>query len=111
MDVELLAQTLALQSASPARGVEAQIEAGRKSGRISTAQAGTLLEAYRLCWHLQAGSRLLSDRDLDPAKLGQGARAFLLRECEEASPEALSAHLAKAAGKADAEITAFLTGP
>ena len=111
MDIELLAQTLALQSASPARGVEAQIEAGRKAGRISQGQAGTLLDAYRLCWHLQAGSRLLSDRDLDPAKLGQGARAFLLRECDEASPEALSAHLAACAAGADAEISATLTGP
>jgi glutamate-ammonia-ligase adenylyltransferase len=111
MDIELLAQTLALQAASPARGVEAQIAAGRKAGRISAAQAGTLLKAYRLCWHLQAGSRLLSDRDLDPAKLGMGARAFLLRECEEASPEALSAHLAEAAAGADAEIAATLTGP
>jgi glutamate-ammonia-ligase adenylyltransferase len=91
--------------------VEAQIEAGRKSARITHAQGETLLAAYRLCWHLQAGSRLLSDRDLDPAKLGMGARAFLLRECGEASPEALSLHLAEAAARADAEITACLTGP
>jgi len=110
MDIELLAQTLALQSASPARGVEAQIEAGRKSARITAAQAETLLVAYRLCWHLQAGSRLLSDKDLDPAKLGQGARAFLLRECDEASPEGLSDHLAACTGRADAEITAYLKG-
>ena len=109
MDIELLAQTLALQSASPARGVEAQIEAGRKAGRVTTAQAEILLSAYRLCWHLQAGSRLLSDKDLDPAKLGQGARAFLLRECGEATPEALSADLAGRAALADAEITAYLT--
>jgi glutamate-ammonia-ligase adenylyltransferase len=108
MDIELLAQTLALQSASPARTVEAQIEAGRRTARISDDQAATLLKAYRLCWPLQAGSRLLSDRDLDPAKLGEGARAFLLRETAEPTVEALTEALVSAAGLAEAVIAAYL---
>lgn len=110
LDVELLGQTLALLVASPSRGTEAQIEAGRKAGRIDAAQAATLLAAFRLCWRLQAGSRLLSDRDLDPAQLGEGARAFLLRECGEASPEALTAALAAATAGARAVIETCLEG-
>jgi glutamate-ammonia-ligase adenylyltransferase len=110
LDVELLAQTLALLSASPARGTEAQIEAGRRSGRIDGAQAALLLGAFRLCWRLQAGSRLLSDRDLDPAQLGEGARGFLLRECGEATPEALTGALAAATAAARAVIETFLEG-
>jgi len=39
-----------------------------------------VLDAYRLCWRLQAGSRLLTDKALDMDRLGIGARAFLLRE-------------------------------
>ncbi len=111
LDIELLAQTLALRAASPLRGVEAQIEAGRKTAQITPAQAETLLTAYRLCWRLQAGSRLLSDRDLDPAKLGEGARAFLLRECGQASVEALTDALQRSAARAEAEIAAILQGP
>lgn len=110
MDIELLAQTLALRAASPVRGVEAQIEAGRKAGLIARERAEVLLQTYRLCWRLQAGTRLLSDRDLDPAKLGEGARAFLLRECQMASAVALTEALAAHAARAEAEIAATLEG-
>ncbi len=106
MDVELMAQTAALLTGSPARGVERQIEAGRKGGILSDSDATGLLEAYRLMWRLQAGSRLITEDPLDPAKLGEGACAFLLRETGETDGEALSQRLDRVAGLAGAVIAA-----
>ena len=56
------AQMLALQAASPARGPERQLLAGQKAGLLSQTDETKLLDALRLCWRLQAGSRLLSPR-------------------------------------------------
>ncbi len=104
MDIELLAEMAALLTGSPARGVERQIEAGRKGGILSDSDATGLLEAYRLMWRLQAGTRLITDGALDPAKLGEGACAFLLRETGQASAAALSDRLESVAGLAEAVI-------
>ena len=95
MDIELAAQTLALLSGSPARGVERQIAAG--TGRIlpeSDAQA--LLVAYRLLWRLHAAARLLSERPVDWDGLGEGGRAFILRETGAVDAGCLAADLAQA---------------
>ncbi len=108
LDVELMAQTLALQVASPARQPERQIEAGRKAGLIDRPATEALLTAYRLSWQLQAASRLLSDRPFDPAELGEGALSFLLRECDAPDPEVLGHRLAETAGLARAVIDAYL---
>ena len=110
MDVELLAQMLALIVGSPAHGVERQLKAGVTAGKLSQTEETALLDAYRLCWRLQAGSRLLSDQVLDPAALGAGARAFLLRETGEASVAALSERLARVAALADLVISARIVG-
>ena len=108
MDIELMAQTCALLTGSPARGVERQIEAGRKGGIVSDSDASVLLDAYRVMWRLQAGSRLITDQVLDPATLGEGARAFLLRETGEAGADALSDRLERVAGLAEAVIAAHV---
>ena len=108
MDIELLAQTLALQAASPARQVERQIAAGVKAGKASHSDETALLDAYRLMWRLQCGARLLSDRVVDPGRLGEGGRAFLLRETGAETVEALSLRLAAAAGLAEGVISAHL---
>jgi len=79
-DIEMLAQMLALKAASPARRPEAQIAAGKRAGLLDSAAAETLLGAYRLLWRVQCALRLLGLRGGDPAALGEGARAFLLRE-------------------------------
>jgi len=79
-DIELLAQMLALQAASGARRVEAQLMAGRRASRIDPAREEALLAAYRLLWRVQCVMRLLGDRATDPDALGEGAQAFLLRE-------------------------------
>jgi [glutamine synthetase] adenylyltransferase / [glutamine synthetase]-adenylyl-L-tyrosine phosphorylase len=106
MDIELLAEMAALLTGSPARGVERQIEAGRKGGILSDSDATALLEGYRLMWRLQAGTRLITEGTLDPAKLGEGACAFLLRETGEASAASLSDRLEHVAGLAEAVIAA-----
>ncbi|MCT8329140.1 glutamine-synthetase adenylyltransferase [Albidovulum sediminis] len=79
-DLELLAQTVTLLAADPARRVEAQLRAGLRAGLLTKEEEAALQSGYRFLWRLQAGGRLLSDRPLDMAALGEGGRAFLLRE-------------------------------
>ena len=109
MDIELCAQMVALQAGSPARGVERQLEAGRTGGQLSQMDATVLADAQRLFWRMQAASRLLTDQVLEPATLGVGATAFLLRETGVAEGVGLAAVLAKAATAAGAVITRLLT--
>lgn len=79
-DLELLAQSFALRAGAGARHVEAQLRAGPRCGFIGKAEAERLASAYRFLWRLQAGGRLLTDRPLDMEAIGEGGRAFLLRE-------------------------------
>lgn len=108
MDIELMAQLAALLTGSPARGVERQIEAGRKGGILSDSDAQVLLDAYRLLWRLQAGTRLITDGVVEPGSLGEGACAFLLRETGETGAEALSERLEVVTGLAEAVIAAHV---
>lgn len=103
-DIELLAQSFALRAGDPARRVEAQLRAGPRAGLIGKADAEALASAYRFLWRLQAGGRLLTDRPLDMEAIGEGGRAFLLREADEADLEALAARLARTTGAAAAII-------
>ena len=110
MDIELAAQTAALIAASPARSVERQIAAGMAgpAGAAPTlpeADAQALLSAYRLFWRLHAAARLLSDRVLDWDGLGEGGRAFILRETGQADAVTLAAALTRAATEAEAAAT------
>ncbi len=107
MDIELAAQTVALLCGSPARSVERQIAAG--AGRqVPESDAQTLDSAYRLLWRLHAAARLLSERVLDWQALGEGGRAFILRETGAADANALAADLAQAMGQAEAAVTRLL---
>ena len=116
MDIELMAQTLALQNASPAQGAERQISAGTAAirsgiaGKVSESDQTALLDAYRLCWRLQVCTRLLSDTPLDPADLGEGATAFVLRDLGIASVDEVTARLDRCCGQAEAVISAHLRG-
>jgi glutamate-ammonia-ligase adenylyltransferase len=105
MDIELCAQMLALQAGSPVRGVEAQIAAGAAVG-LRTADAGTLLDAYRLLWRLHCAARLLTEGPVALGGLGQGGRAFLLRETGQNSADALTDALNRVTGLAAAVINA-----
>ena len=110
MDIELLAQTLALQAAIPARQVERQIALGAKSSKLSHSDQEALLDAYRLCWRLHCAARLLTDRAISPESLGEGGRAFLLRDCGVETGEALSARVTTATALAARVIDAHLQG-
>ncbi|MCF8512460.1 MAG: glutamine-synthetase adenylyltransferase, partial [Rhodobacteraceae bacterium] len=110
MDIELLAQTLALQAAVPARQVERQISLGAKRPDMSQSDQEALLDAYRLCWRLQCAARLLTDRTVAPEELGEGGRAFVLRECAVQTAEALTSRLQQAAALAERVIVAHLQG-
>ncbi len=94
-DIELLAQSFALRAADPARRVEPQLRAGPRANLISKDAAERLASAYRFLWRLQAGGRLLTDRPLDMTAIGQGGRAFLLRETGAADLDDLAAQLAQ----------------
>lgn len=100
----------ALMAASPARGVERQVAAGVQVGVVSQMDATVLLDAYRLCWRLQAGARLLTDQPVDPAVLGESARAFLLRETGEAEAEDLTEKLELLSAGADRVVSQRLKG-
>ena len=110
MDIELMAQAAALLAGAPARRVEAQLRAGVRAGVLSAADEEVLLAAYRLCWRLQAASRLLTDRPLDPATLGAGATAFVLHETDAPDAAALDARLAQVTAAA-ADVIAARLGP
>jgi [glutamine synthetase] adenylyltransferase / [glutamine synthetase]-adenylyl-L-tyrosine phosphorylase len=81
-DIELFAQSCALRAADPARKVEAQLRAGVRAGYLAKADEAALLVAFRLFWRLQAGWRLLTEKALDMEAIGDGGRAFLLRETD-----------------------------
>ena len=97
-DLELLAQSFALRAGAPARRVEAQLRAGLRAGYIGKADAEALASAYRFLWRLQAGGRLLTDRPLDMAAIGEGGRAFLLRELDLETLDDLRARLSRTTG-------------
>ena len=100
MDIELCAQMLALQTATPARSLDRQLAAGRSGGNLSQTDETVLAKAARLFWRLHASARLLTDQALTPQDLGAGARAFLLRETGVADEAALTKAVAEAAAEA-----------
>lgn len=102
MDIELCAQLAALIAASPARQVERQIASGKAMG-LSARDQQVLLDGYRLLWRLQAAVRLLTDAQLEIDALGEGGRAFILRETGEPDAQALTAKL-EAVVRAAAEV-------
>jgi [glutamine synthetase] adenylyltransferase / [glutamine synthetase]-adenylyl-L-tyrosine phosphorylase len=108
MDIELLAQTCALITGAPARDVEAQVEAGVKGGVLSVSDQTAVVNAYRLCWSVQAASRLLSASELDIGQLGLGGQSFLLREAGEVDEATLAARLDLLATGAATVVTDFL---
>ena len=109
MDIELCAQAIALRQASPARSVERQL-ASDQGRHLSQTEKQALEQAARLLWQTQAAGRLLSDRGVSPETLGEGARAFLLRETGQDSVQALTEALAQVTGRAAAVIDRLMVG-
>jgi len=107
-DIDLFAQMGALRAASPARRTEAQLAAARRAGFIAPADETALAAAWRAMWRVQAAMRLLDDRSTEPERLGDGARAFLLRETGAEGVAALCEGLDHHAGRAAAIIARHL---
>jgi glutamate-ammonia-ligase adenylyltransferase len=92
-DIELLSQTGALLAGSPRRTVAQGLQAGVAIGWLSGDIATELARSYRLCWQVQLASKLLSGQTIDPDQIGEGGRAFLLRETGATDIEALQTRL------------------
>jgi len=110
MDIDLIAETAALRAGSPARRPEQQIRAGVKAGVLSAAAGEAIGAALRLLWPLHASARLLGEGAADPATLGAGARAFVLREGGAADVADLEARVSELCDGAGAAIDQILGG-
>ena len=108
MDIELLAQTCALITAAPTRGVEAQIQAGVAGGVVSVLDQTAVMTAYMLLWPLQSAARLLSEPVLEIGYLGIGGRDFVLRETGMSDEVTLALQLGAAADQAATVVTKIL---
>jgi glutamate-ammonia-ligase adenylyltransferase len=109
-DIELFAEAAALLAGAPRRGVAAQLRAAPRAGLAEGDAAEALAAGYRLLWAVQAATRLMTDRALDLDEIGEGGRAFLLRETGVDGIEALAARLGAARAAADAAIAHALDG-
>ncbi|TMV89229.1 glutamine-synthetase adenylyltransferase [Thioclava sp. BHET1] len=109
-DIELLAQSFALRDGAPVRKVSAQLRLGRRVGLVTGPHADALAQAYRLLWQVQAAARLLSEKRLDMEAIGEGGRAFILRETGAESLEALEARLSEVTKAAGAVVDQVLEG-
>ena len=108
MDIELLAQTCALITAAPARGVEAQIQAGVAGGVVSVLDQTAVMTAYMLLWPLQSAARLLSEPVLEIGYLGIGGRDFVLRETGKSDEATLALQLGAVADQAATVVSKIL---
>ena len=109
-DIELLAQSFALRAAAPARRMEAQLRLGARGGFVTRDEEADLASDYRFFWRLQAAGRLLTDKPIDMEAIGEGGRAFLLRETGCESLEALAARLEHATLRVREIINRALAG-
>ena len=107
-DIELFAQSCALRAGSAARRVPLQLQAGQRAGLISAGDFALLSGACRLFWNVQCAGRLLSEEGVEPARLGSGARDFMLRETGTASVQDLTERLDQAAHQAGEVIEGLL---
>ncbi len=78
-DIELLAQAAALIAECPLDTVPDALVRGAGCGWLTPEDAEALSAAYRLCWSLQIGSRLISETTLAPADDTGAASEFLCR--------------------------------
>lgn len=94
-DIELIAQTAALLSGAPDRGVAAQLSAGGAALGLDQQACDTLAEAHAVFWQVQSAARVIGPGAGDIAALGEGARQFLCRTAGVESIDALEAELSQ----------------
>ena len=107
-DVELIGQAGSLMAGSTDRQARAGLQAAVACGWLDDASGTALTAAYLLFWRLQLVAKLLSDRPLDPAGIGEGGCRMLMRETGFETLDALEAALIEVAAEADAAIHAAL---
>ena len=110
-EIELVAQAGALMAGRPGRGVDDGLAAGVAIGWLSDADGEALGAAYGLCWTVLQAARLLSDKPLDARTLGEGGRAFLLRQTGYPGLDALEDRLGAVTRRAGQVIDAALDRP
>ncbi|MEO0567511.1 MAG: glutamine-synthetase adenylyltransferase [Pseudomonadota bacterium] len=114
-DIELLAQAGCLQAGRAERDVETGLKLAEQEGWIADTARETLFAAYELCWKVVQVAKLVSHKPLEKDELGEGARAFLLRETGHKTLASLSDDLvdltARAAAAIDKALTSHQEGP
>ncbi|EDM71240.1 glutamate-ammonia ligase adenylyltransferase [Roseobacter sp. AzwK-3b] len=108
-EIELIAQAGSLMAGETQRSVAAGVAAGVAIGWLDDAGDHALLRAYGLFWRVLQASKLLSDRPLDPGRIGEGGTAFVLRETGHETLADLQADLEAAAHEAAQVIDRALT--
>ena len=96
-DIELIAQAAVLLAGGATRDVAESLQSGVSIGWMSQEEFNVLSESYTLHRTLQAATRLLGEKALDPDAIGAGGVAFILRETKAASFGALQEDLSRAA--------------
>lgn len=79
-DIELFAQSATLMAQKYTRDVASGLQLGVALGWFDAVKGLKLQETYDLCWRLQLVSKLLSDKTLDPERIGKGGGTMILRE-------------------------------
>ncbi len=92
-DIALFAQAAALLTGSSARLVADQLAEGGATLGLSQAQSAHLSEIHGLFWRVQSAERLMTGEAFSPDAIGEGGRAFLLRETECDAMAAVEARL------------------
>jgi glutamate-ammonia-ligase adenylyltransferase len=107
-DIELVAQAAAVIAGQPLGTVPGALACGAECGWLSPEDADALSAAYRLCWALQIGSRLISDSTLAPDQDSSAASGFLCRITGTSSIDGLQRQLAACTKRAADVINAVL---
>ena len=87
------------------------MRAGLRAGHLAKADEAALQEAYRFLWRLQAGRRLLTENPLDMDAIGEGGRAFLLRETGASELDQMASRLEGHTARAASIIAQCLRQP
>lgn len=102
-DIELFSQVLSLLAPAAPLTVAESLKACPRL--LVGEDAAFLADTYEGLWALQVTARLICDELTDPANVGDGARAFLLRATGADSIDALATRMGAASAAADEVIS------
>ena len=107
-EIELMAQAGGLIAGDPEGWIADGLQLAVGSGWMREEERVHLSDTYRLLWSIGQVGKLLSDHRLDPATIGEGGRALLLRDTCAVSMEALEARFEDATQRAGELISQVL---